>query len=70
MSNDNGRGRYRETKNNKAMKRFIASFQNAKGECWDAVFGAECHKDAVREARKMQNEMGKLWSVRFYKNEN
>lgn len=67
MSNDNGRGRYREIKDNKAMKRFIASFQNAKGECWDSVIYSGCYKDALREARKMQKEMGKLYSVRLDK---
>lgn len=67
MSNDNGRGRYREIKDNKAMKRFIASFQNAKGECWDSVFYAGNYRDALREARSQQGEMGKLYSVRLDK---
>lgn len=49
------------------MKQYIASYQNAKGECWDIIFNADTYKDARKDALRKQKEMGKLWSLRLKK---
>lgn len=49
------------------MKKYIASYQNAKGECWDMTFNANTYEEARRDARRQQKEMGKLWSLRLKK---
>lgn len=49
------------------MKKYIASFQNTKGECWDLVINANNYKDALKDARRQQKEYGKLWSCRLSK---
>lgn len=46
------------------MKKYIASYQNGKDECWDMVILAENLRDDRKEARRAQKEMGRLWSVR------
>lgn len=47
------------------MKKYIASYQNKKGECWDVVLNANDYEEARKEARLKQKEMGKLWSLRL-----
>lgn len=47
------------------MKKYIASFQNGKDECWDLVINANSWKEANKEARSQQKEFGKLYSVRL-----
>lgn len=49
------------------MKQYLASYQNAKGECWDIIINANNYEDARKDARRMQKEMGKLYSVRLQK---
>ena len=49
------------------MKKYIASIQNTKGECWDLVINANNYKDALKDARRQQKEYGKLWSCRLSK---
>lgn len=48
-------------------KNYIASFQNNKGECWDTTIKSNNYKEAMKEARRMQKEFGKLWSLRMEK---
>lgn len=52
------------------MKKYIASFQNSKDECWDLIINANNYKDALKDARSQQKEMGKLYSVRLYRGNN
>ena len=49
------------------MKQYLVSYQNAKGECWDIIINANSYKEARKDARRMQKEMGKLYSVRLQK---
>ena len=47
------------------MKKYIASYQNGKGECWDLIINATDYKAALKDARAHQKEYGKLYSVRL-----
>ena len=47
------------------MKKYIASYQNAKGECWDLIITANNYRDALKDARRQRGEHGKLWSCRL-----
>lgn len=49
------------------MKKYIASYQNAKGENWDIIINASNYKEARKDAVRQQKEMGKLYSVRLCK---
>lgn len=49
---------------------YIASYQNGKGECWDIYLIEPSWKHADKEARKLQKDFGKLWSVRRLKDKN
>lgn len=46
-------------------KEYIASYENGKGECWDVVILASNYKAANVDARHLQREYGKLWSLRL-----
>lgn len=45
------------------MKKYLASYQNGKGECWDLELWAASYKDALKDARSHQKEYGKLYAV-------
>ena len=47
------------------MKRFIASYQDGKGRCWDIIVYAENRKEAMKDARKEQKDYGRLYSLRI-----
>lgn len=49
------------------MKKYIASYQDKKDQCWDLFINANNWKEAAKEARRQQKEYGKLYSVRLAK---
>lgn len=53
---------------NQAMrKKYIASYQNEKDECWDLIIFAHNIRDAKKEARSHQKTYGKLYRVKLMK---
>ena len=49
------------------MKKYIASYQNKKDECWDLVLFATDFLSARKTARKEAKNYGRLYSVRLAK---
>ena len=49
------------------MKKYIASYQDKRGDCWALIINANSWKEASKDARTQQKEYGKLYSVRLYK---
>lgn len=47
------------------LKRYIASYQNQAGQCWDIIVYARNWAEASQDARKSQHEYGRLYSVRL-----